>query len=129
MSFQSTFRDYLLADATLTALVGDRIYPTILPQRATLPAVVYFRVGGRTEHRPTAQTSGRTRNFTVAVQAIATTYDDADAVERAVYNRLEGSEGAPISCRPLGETADQYDPETKQFITASDYSCWYTPPA
>lgn len=126
MSFQSTFRDFLLADPTIFALVGDRIYPTILPQNADLPAIVYGRVGGRTEHRPQAQTSGQTRNFTVSVQAHGSNYDQADAVEVAVYNRFEQYTDA-LKCRPLGETTDQYDPDTKQFITASDYSCWYRP--
>lgn len=126
MSFQSEFRSHLLASSELTALVGDRIYPTVLPQNATLPAVVYFRNGGRTEHKPGAQSAGRTRNFIVQVQAIGRNYDEADAVEEAIYARLDEN-GARIHCRPMGETQDLYDDTTKEFITASDYSCWYTP--
>lgn len=32
---------HLEADAALSALIGTRIYPQILPQQGTLPAVVY----------------------------------------------------------------------------------------
>ena len=128
MSFQSEFRDHLLASAALVALVSDRIYPSVLPQNATLPAIVYFRVGGRTEGKPIVQTSGGTRNFTVQIQAIAANYDAADAIERAIYDRLD-VKGTAIGCRPLGETQDLYDETTKQYITSSDYSCWYTPSA
>jgi hypothetical protein len=127
MSFQSDFRSTLVSDATVTSLVGERIYPVRLPQGATLPAIVYFRTGGRTEHKPGAQTTGSTRNFIIQVQAIGRNYDEADAVEEAIYAKLDDTEGQPISCRPLGETQDLYDPETKQFITASDYSIWYKP--
>lgn len=126
MSFQGDFRTHLLGDATLTALVGDRIYPTKLPQGATLPAVVYFRSGGRTEHKAVTQMGGSTRNFVVTVQAYASRYDQADAIEEAVYNRLDVA-GATVGCRPLGETQDLYDPDTREFITSSDYSCWYKP--
>lgn len=126
MSFQSTFRSVLVADAGVAALVGTRVYPTILPQNATLPAIVYFRVGGRTEHKGIVKMTGSTRNFTVQVQAIGRNYDEADAVEEAIYAALD-NEFATLGCRPLGETQDLYDETTKQHITASDYSCWYRP--
>lgn len=126
MSFQSTFRDTLVADAGISAIVGARVYPTVLPQNVTLPAIVYFRVGGRTEHKGIVKMTGNTRNFTVQVQAVGRNYDEADAVEVAVYAALD-NEFATLKCRPLGETQDLYDEATKQYITASDYSCWYTP--
>ena len=127
MSFQSELRSFLLADATLTALVGSRIYPSVLPAGATLPAIVYFRVGGRTEHKPQSMMSGETtRNFTVQVQAIALNYDQADAIEEAVFSRMATLAGT-FGARPLAETQDLYDETTKQYITASDYSCWYRP--
>lgn len=43
---------HLRADAGLSALVGARIYPVQLPQRATLPALTYTRVSrSATRHR------------------------------------------------------------------------------
>lgn len=127
MSFQSTLRNYLLLDGDITSLVSDRIYPTVLPQNATLPAVVYFRNGGRTEHKPMPQTTGRNRNFTVQIQAIGRNYDEADAVEEAIYARMCAAGTSELKTRPLGETQDLYDETTKEYITASDYSCWYSP--
>jgi hypothetical protein len=127
MSFQSTLRDFLLGDAALAALVGDRIYPTVLEDGAELPAIVYFRVGGRTEHKPVVASAGTTRNFTVQIQAIGRDYDEADSVEEAVYARMDQATTTTLKCRALGETQDLYDEATKEYITASDYSCWYTP--
>lgn len=126
MSFQSELRSFLLADATISSLVGTRIYPSVLPAGAALPAVVYFRVGGRTEHKPLKAQTVRTRNFTIQVQAIATKYDEADALEEAIFARLNET-SSTIAPRPLGETQDLYDEQTRQYITTSDYSIWYTP--
>jgi hypothetical protein len=37
------------ADASLTALVGDRVWPLILPEHPTLPAITYALVSQPTE--------------------------------------------------------------------------------
>lgn len=37
-------RDYLLTKTAVTALVSTRIYPDVLPQAATLPAVTYTKI-------------------------------------------------------------------------------------
>jgi hypothetical protein len=39
-------RTYLLTKTAITDIVGTRIYPTILPQNATLPAIVFDVFGG-----------------------------------------------------------------------------------
>lgn len=44
MRFEVALYDYLAADAGLEAIVGDRIYPTRLPESVDLPAVTWFRV-------------------------------------------------------------------------------------
>jgi hypothetical protein len=39
-------RAYLLADTAIAALVGTRIYPLRLPQKAEFPSIVYQRISG-----------------------------------------------------------------------------------
>lgn len=41
MSVETDFYSAVTGDATLAALVGTRVYPAILPDNATLPAMVY----------------------------------------------------------------------------------------
>lgn len=41
MSVETDFYSAVTGDATMTALVGTRVYPAILPDNATLPALVY----------------------------------------------------------------------------------------
>ena len=46
MRAPADLRTYLLANAGVAALIGTRMYPNALPQGATLPAVVYYRISG-----------------------------------------------------------------------------------
>ncbi len=39
-------RTYVLADAGIAAIVGTRMYPLRLPQKAVFPAIVYQRISG-----------------------------------------------------------------------------------
>lgn len=45
MSLETALYSHLSGDAALSALVGTRIYPVILPQQPVLPAVTYQRIG------------------------------------------------------------------------------------
>jgi hypothetical protein len=45
-SIEDLLIKYLLADASVAALVGTRIYPLRLPQKVTLPAIVTTRISG-----------------------------------------------------------------------------------
>lgn len=49
MEIETAFKNYLLAYAGLTALIGDRFYDE-LPQNATYPAVTYLKVSDNKDH-------------------------------------------------------------------------------
>ena len=44
MTIDRALREYVLADATVSNLIGDRWYPVKLPQRTAFPAVTYLRI-------------------------------------------------------------------------------------
>ena len=46
MTTESTIRTLVLSDATVTANVGTRMYPNLMPPEATTPAITYFVVAG-----------------------------------------------------------------------------------
>lgn len=48
--FETDLVTYLKKDATLNALIGGRIYPSILPEKGTLPAVAFFEVSNTGHH-------------------------------------------------------------------------------
>jgi len=87
MSAPADLRTYLLANAGVAALIGTRMYPDQLPQGATLPAVVYYRISGTyAESLGGVKAAGTCR---VQLDAYAATRLAADAVGEAIVAALK----------------------------------------
>lgn len=131
MSVESVIYDRLAADATLAALVGNRIYPIRAPQEAVLPLVVYQRIGGATVNGSTA-VSG-TSNPQFQIDCISGTYGDAKRVADAVRSSLNkwfSSGTTPELNLALQDERDDYTPPIDQseegvFRVMQDYSIWH----
>jgi hypothetical protein len=50
LSLEVDFRTLLESIGAVNAIVGNRIYPMVLPQKATLPAIRYQKITGVPEH-------------------------------------------------------------------------------
>ena len=86
-----TLRLKLVADSTVTNLVGSRIYPLTLPQGVTLPAIRYQRITGTSDPH-----LGGTTGLAVATiqfDCVGTTYAKAEQVRDAVRESLEAYRG------------------------------------
>lgn len=82
---------FLETDTTIGALVDDRCYPQVLPQKPTLPAIVYSQASGvRVYDLGGADGKARLR---VTVHSWATTHAGAHALADAVRARLSGFYG------------------------------------
>lgn len=84
-------RAFLIEDAGVSALVGERCYPQQLPQKPTLPAIVYSQVSGVRVY-DLAGADGKAR-LRVSVHSWATTHAGAHALADAVRARLSGFYG------------------------------------
>lgn len=83
---ESDVRTYLIGNAGVAALIGDRCYPVELPQGATVPAVTYQRVFGTegiTHDGPSGL--GRAR---LQLDCWADTYSEAVGVSHAITSAL-----------------------------------------
>lgn len=78
----------LLADATVAAAVGTRIYPVAAPQGATMPHIVYQRISGPRVHSHDGSDLAHPR-FQFACNAA--TYAAAKALANAVREELDGT--------------------------------------
>ena len=78
----------LMTEAGTFALIGTRVYPGILPQDETLPAVAYTRISAIED----LAADGPTGLLTVRVQidAYAADYDASRAVGDAIRAALHG---------------------------------------
>lgn len=86
MSAESTLYGWLDADAGLAALVGERIYPDVIPQDQPLPAVAF----ARTQTEPIATIHGTVPASFVGmqIQCWAATRAIAEQVADAVVAAL-----------------------------------------
>jgi hypothetical protein len=132
-------RAYLLADATVSAAVGgSRIHPTILPQGtngAAVPAVVWNVISEATDHH--MQGASGLVMVRMQVDAYAATPDEADALARAIKDRIDGASGAwaygsdspQDSVTVQGAFADtartDYQPDAKLYRSSRDYLIWF----
>lgn len=83
---------YLLAaDATVSGLVGTRIYPNLVPQAASLPAITYQQISGVREH--TADGADGIVESRFQINCWASTYTGAKSLSDAVRKELDGYKG------------------------------------
>lgn len=117
----------LTANAGLAALIGARLYPVLLPQRPTLPAVTYQRISTltiptRDEHHASLE---RPR-FQFGVWAAS--YASARAVAqvlRVALPTLKQASNPRIQVALLQDDQDAYEPETQRWRAILDVFIWH----
>src|SRR3972149_1809320 len=100
MSVAQDLRTFLLADATLSGLIGTRFYPLRLPQNPTMPAMTYSWVGGDRDHSMTGPIGISSPR--IQFDAWAMTYLSAEAVFEALRKRLDSFRGTAGSTKVQG---------------------------
>lgn len=95
MSVQTALYAIRAADATLAALISTRLYPDVLPQEATLPAVRYQVIG---RQRPYTFGNSLPSMATIRVQmdgyaGTSVNRSTLAAALRGAFNRAQGSYG------------------------------------
>ena len=85
---EAVLRSALVASATVSELVGNRIYPILAPQTAALPFIVWRRSGISREHTLAGPMGVST--VSVEMQLLATTYEQAREVADRCRLVLDG---------------------------------------
>ncbi len=119
--------DYMENHAGISALVGNRIYPMVLPDEATYPAIVYQKISGLM----VASHSGNSGlgNPRFQISCWGETYPVAKALSRQVKLAFHGYKGAmgDITCQAAFVDAelDDMDQQTKLFRVMIDVLLWH----
>lgn len=119
MSLSGKVHDALANDTAVAALVGTRIYPRILPQHPTYPAISYQRISGTPQQ---GSTTLRTPRY--QIDCWATTDVGAEALAVAVtalfeeYTNVTGSPA--IKMAEVVNNLDDYDDTTKSYRNIVD---------
>ena len=102
----------------IKSLAGGRVYPIVIPDTASLPAIVYQRISSV----PVNSLDGDTGLDSVRIQisAWALTYKEAKNLSDTIRTTLNASALKIIT----ENDTDDYEPETKRFRTLTDYVVW-----
>lgn len=123
----------LATHAGVTAIVGaspnDRIYPVVLPEKPTYPAITYKQISGR-RLQGTHDDPG-VAIVTLQLTAFAQSFDAAKALTEQIRLALErygtavtGTviDGITVYDITIGSDADDYVPELDIFAVATDFT-------
>jgi Protein of unknown function (DUF3168) len=119
----------LTADAGISALIGTRVYPVVLPENPTLPALLYKFVGGQSD--PTLDTSGE-QKLRLELDCYGASFDDASALRDAVTAALNGYQGTLSdgtflqNAWRLSPGVDFFEDEPRQYRCMVEFYLLYT---
>lgn len=85
ISTGKTIYDLLQASTVLSGLVGDNIFPLVIPEDTPLPCIVYERSFINQNTKDGFATS----NSSFVIVAISETYDNSIDIAEAIYEALK----------------------------------------
>lgn len=117
----------LANNAGVSALVSTRIYPLVMPQQPTMPALVYAMVDNNREQVHRGQTTGVKAR--VQVTCWGATEASAAAVKDAVRLAMIGAQGSVASVTIDGVVCEGevegFEPDTTRHWIALDFFIWH----
>lgn len=125
---------YLTGVSAVNAIIGNRLYPNVMPQEATLPAIVFATITSTVEHGHEGSNSLYRALIQMDLYADeeAGGFDTVRSLAKAVVAALQGVKGATwggvaVSAILVEEAgAAHYDSETDEFRIVVDVRVWYT---
>ena len=114
----------LNASTSITALIGDRLYPVFVPQSPTYPCLSYQVISGSSSYSMdgSAETVKR-----IQFDAWGTTYADVKNIQQALHNLLDGfegvlSDGTAVHGTFRGVELDEFENDSLTYRTLTEYS-------
>lgn len=124
MTIETELVDLLTGDAGIGSMVAARVYPVVLPQNPTLPAIVYQEVRGLARAAADGDTGQRESRFLVSWWAMS--YSAIKVGKGLMLGLLSGYGGGSISRIELDGIRDDYDPETGRFRQLVELMIYWT---
>ena len=118
MNVEQGINTLLLADATVSGLIATRLYPMIMPQGVTLPALSYQRVATA----PVNDLEGSQNHEWVRVQVDC--WDDDYSGVKALSAAVRAAMLLTPVYGILLAQLDDYDSEEKLFRVILDFNVW-----
>lgn len=121
--FEAGLHALIIGDATVFGIIGTRVYPNMLPQNPTYPAIVYERAGSSAVRR-LGGGANRIRPR-IRFHCWAETYGAAKNTAEALRDLLDGYRGAAgafqIDDSTFETDIDDYDDDAKVHRVIIDF--------
>lgn len=126
MSVERVTYTLLKNDAAVTAIVGTRIYPVMLPQQQPTPAIVYEIISSPRMGVIDARDATHLTRTRVQINLLSADYYTLRTLRDAVMAAMQferGSIGGVTvhSVLPAGEGPDSYDQPLRLFMRPLDF--------
>ena len=126
MTIEEALQAYLSSKTEITNIVSDRIYPILLPQDSTYPALTYFKISGSVQHDvdiayPWFQISSWAETY-AEVKALAVVVKEVMQRYKGV---MGGGSGIKVPQIVFENELDLYDSETGIYHIPADYKIIY----
>lgn len=122
-----------MADAAVTALIGSRMHPLLLPQNSTYPAASYQLISDSDEDTRTHSDrvgDSRLTRPRIQVDSWAKTYLEAKDLARKIKDAVAGFIGTMGTLEVRGvwldRMSDDYEDDSETYRVSQDYVLWYT---
>lgn len=92
MEIDEAFYNFITTQGITSNLVSTRVYPLVIPQDATLPAIAYQRISGHRELTHDQPQRGM-KHARLQITITATDYDDVKSVAAAIWLLFDGFRG------------------------------------
>ena len=113
----------LLADSVLPGLLNSCVYPAILPESPSLPALTYQAISGSSSYTIDGVTCTMRR---IQFDSWSTLYSDVKTVQYALHNVLDLfsgtlSEGTQVLGSYRGIEMDTYESDARMYRATTEY--------
>lgn len=102
----------------LDGLVGGRVYPLVMPEKGTKPAIVYTRIGSNPEN--TLDGGATIDQIRIQVDTYANTYAETKTISASVRSIMESASFKGT----LQSDQDLFEPDIKLYRVSQDYYVW-----
>jgi len=91
MSFLTDFHAHFISQTSLTAVLGTRLYPGMVPTTTAYPYLVYEIGGYQGEH--SFDSASEWASMTISIDILSEDYLETENISEAIRNRYEGWHG------------------------------------
>lgn len=120
--FEEDFRAHLLGDSAIVGLVSDRIFPDVIPQAGSIPAIVYTIIDGKPANSLDGFTSRRVR-YAVQVDCWARSYQTCLVLAQLIRDRLNIQTSSLSTYTMAYPGLTDFEPDTKRYRRMIEVSC------